>query len=130
MSYLMVQRAKTFLLNYHSYTTSSFYGQLASTLDNASFTENSTTTIGNLNLEINTISGNSTLGNTTTFTWAYTANGVDADCKCVSLSFTNGFLERFFDSWNLYPVGSTSVNLLSNKQKTLRCRTQRRSLGQ
>jgi hypothetical protein len=112
MSHILVQMAKAFLLNYQEYSTNSFYSQLASTLNNADPAKNSTTTFGNVNFEINTISGNSsTLGNSTTFTWSYTANGVDAHCKCVSLSYKNGFLNRFFDSWNLYPIGSTTVNL-------------------
>jgi hypothetical protein len=112
MSRILVQMAKAFLLNYQEYSANSFYSQLASTLNNADPTKNSTTNIGYINFEINIISGNSsTLGNSTTFTWSYTANGVDAHCKCVSLSYKNGFLNRFFDSWSLYPIGSTAVNL-------------------
>ena len=115
MSHVIVQIAKTFLLNYQSYSTSSFYGHLASTLDNVGTIKNSTKTIGNVNFEINTISGNSTFENTVTFTWSYTANGVDAHCKCISLCYKNGFLYRFFDSWNLYPIGSTNI-ILSQQQ--------------
>lgn len=110
-SYALVEMAKGFLLNYQGYSANSFYGQLASSLNQADPTKNSTTTVGNLKFDINTISGNSTLGNSTSFTWSYTSNGIDAACKCVSLGYKDGFLNDFIDTWNLYPIGSTIVNL-------------------
>ena len=118
-SYALVERAKIFLNNYQSYSANSFYGQLASTLNNANPTKNSTTTIGNINFNINTISGNSALGNSTTFTWSYTFNGVNADCKCVSLTYENGYLKSFIDTWKLYPIGSTTVNLSEQQAENI-----------
>ena len=118
-SYALVEMAKIFLNNYQSYSANSFYGQLASTLNNANPTKNSTTTIGNINFNINTISGNSALGNSTTFTWSYTFNGVNADCKCVSLTYENGYLKSFIDTWKLYPIGSTTVNLSEQQAENI-----------
>ena len=115
----VVVMAKAFLLNYQEYSANSLYGQLASTLNNADPAQNSTTTVGNINFDINTISGNSTLGNSTTFTWSYTSNGVNADCKCVSLSYENGSLKSFIDTWNLYPIGSTTVNLSEQQAENI-----------
>ena len=108
----VVGEAKDFLLNYQSYSANSFYSQLASTLDQADATKNSTTTSGNVMFNITVTSGNSnTLRNSITFTWSYTSNGINAPFKCVSLSYENGFLKVFIDTWNLYPVGSNTVNL-------------------
>ena len=118
-SYVLVEMAKAFLNNYKSYSANSLYGQLASTLNNANPTKNSTTTIGNINFNINTISGNSTVGNSTTFTWSYTFNGVNADCKCVSLTYENGYLQSFIDTWKLYPIGSTTVNLSEQQAENI-----------
>jgi len=103
--------ARAFLLNYQGYSAKLLYGLLASTLNQADSTVNSTTIVGNVKFVITTISENSSLGNSTTFTWSYTANGVDAAYKCVSLSYKNGFLKDFVDTWNLYPIGSTNVSI-------------------
>jgi hypothetical protein len=119
MSYVLVQMAKSYLLNYRNYSANSFYGQLASTLTTADPAKNSTEIIGNIKFETKTIIENSTLDNSTTFTWSYIANGVEARCKSVSLSYKNGFLYRFFDSWDLYPVGSTIINLSKQQAENI-----------
>ena len=36
---------------------------------------------------------------------------MDAPDKCVALRYINGFLKYFVDNWDLYKIGSTSVNL-------------------
>lgn len=108
-SYVMIQMAKAFLLNYQRYSSNSFYGKLASTLNNADITKNSTTTVGNLDFKINTISEDDATENSVTFTWSFTFNGIDAQCKCVSLYYKNGFFKSFIDTWNLYPIGSATV---------------------
>jgi hypothetical protein len=115
--------AKTFLLNYKSYSANTFYGQLASMLNadpfKNTFAKNSTTTAGNLKFDITTTSGNSPMVNSTTFAWSYTSNGVDAACKCVSLGYKNGFLKSFINNWNLYPIGSTTVNLSQQEAEAI-----------
>jgi hypothetical protein len=119
----------SFLLNYQAYSANSFYGQLASMLKNADPSKNSTTIVGNVKFEITTTTGNSRLGNCTTFTWSYTSNGVDADCKSVSLSYQNGFLNCFMDTWNLYPIGSTTVNLSEQQAEAIAMRTAKTCSG-
>ncbi|MCW4045829.1 MAG: hypothetical protein NWE94_09980, partial [Candidatus Bathyarchaeota archaeon] len=50
--------------------------------------------------------------NCTLFKWYYTANGATAPyTKFVSMIFKDGFLAFFIDNWDLYSIGSTSVNL-------------------
>lgn len=107
--------ARTFLLNYQSYSANSFYGRLALMLNKADATKNSTTIVGNIKFDITTTSGNSDMGNSTTFTWTYTSNGIAATSKCVSLGYKDGFLRDFIDTWRLHKIGSTTVNL-SEKQ--------------
>jgi hypothetical protein len=111
----LVGMAKTFLLKYQTYSADPFYGQLASMLNKADATTNSTTTVGNIKFDITTTSGNSPMGNSTIFTWSYISNGIIATRKCVSLGYEDGFLKVFIDNWNLYRIGSTAVNL-SEKQ--------------
>ena len=100
-----VGMAKAFLLNYQNYSSHTFYGQLASMLDNVNPDTNLTAISGNLKFNV-TESGSSI-----TFTWSYTSSGIDAVYKGVSLEYENGFLQNFVDTWNLYPIGSTAVNL-------------------
>jgi hypothetical protein len=111
----LVGMAKTFLLNYQTYSANSFYGQLASMLNKADATKNSTTIVGNIKFDITATSGNSPMGNSTIFTWSYISNGIIATSKCVSLGYKDGFLKDFIDNWNLYKIGSTTVTL-SEKQ--------------
>ena len=71
--------AKDFLNNYQYLTGNPFYGKLSSTLINVDDTKNSTTTFGNMKLQVNASD------NSKTYTWSYTFNGINAACKCVSL---------------------------------------------
>ncbi len=100
-----LELAQDFLTNYQAYTEDSFYGELKSTLDNVDVGKNSTKTEGNTQLEVIADSGY------TTFKWTYTSNGAIAPAKFVSLGFNNSFLTYFVDNWQLYPIGSTTVNL-------------------
>ena len=84
---------------------------LVSMLNQTNQWENTTITVGNIKLDTTVISESSPIEKSVTFTWSYTANGVDAKYKCVSLSYKNGFLNAFIDTWNIYPIGSTSVNI-------------------
>jgi hypothetical protein len=93
--------ARLFLLKYQAYSVNPFYGQLASMLNKADSTKNSTTIVGNIKFDITTTSGDSAMRNSTTFTWSYTSNGITATGKCVSLGYTDGFLKAFIDTWDL-----------------------------
>ena len=103
----VVGMAQSFLSKYQAQTKNSLYGELNLMLANVDVNSNATTTVGNTKLNV-TSSGN---GNDITFSWTFTVNGVEAPDKCVALRYENGFLKYFVDDWNLYEVGSTSVNL-------------------
>jgi hypothetical protein len=100
-----IELAKSFLTNYQAYTSDSLYGELSSTLDNVDAGTNVTKTSGNTQLEVMVNNGY------TTFKWTYTFNNAVAPSKFVALGFKNGFLTCFVDNWQLYNIGSTSVNL-------------------
>jgi len=104
-----LEMAKVFLSNYEGYSRNSFYGKLNSMLDDVTVDKNSVATSGNVKLEITTTE------NATTFRWIYTFNGVDAVSKCVVLGYEKGFLKYFIDNWNIYNIGSTSINLSEEK---------------
>ena len=101
----VLEMAKDFLSNYQTFSSNSFYGQLGSMLGKVDANKNLTTTSGNVKLEV------TNSGDYKTFRWTYTFNGVGAACKCVALGYKNGFLKYFIDTWDLYKIGSTSVNL-------------------
>jgi hypothetical protein len=102
--------ARSFLIQYASNTGNQFYGELSAMLNNIEVTRNYSKVIGNFKFDIN-YTNDSNIGQTTTFTWSFTANGVNCPSKCVSLCYINGFLKDFIDTWNLYKVGSTVVNI-------------------
>ena len=101
----VLEMARDFLSSYQTYSGNTFYGELASMLDTVDANKNLTKTSRNVKLEV------TTAGEYKTFEWSYTFNGVNAASKCVALGYKNGFLKHFIDTWNLYKIGSTTVNL-------------------
>ena len=101
----VLEMAKGFLSNYQTYSRNSFYGQLGLMLGKVDADKNLTKTSGNIKLEV------TNSGDYKTFRWTYSYNGIGAECKCVALGYKNGFLKYFIDTWDLYKIGSTSINL-------------------
>lgn len=96
---------KDFLSNYQIYTANPLFGELRSTLDTVDVNKNLTKTIGTKHLEVTINNGY------TSFKWYYTSNGVIAPfSKFVSLVFKDGFIAGFVDNWQLYNIGTASVN--------------------
>jgi hypothetical protein len=100
-----LEMAKAFINKYQTYSGASYYGMLRPMLDNVEADKSVTKTSGNAKLEA-TVDGNST-----SFRWTYMINGVEAPSKCVALYFEQGFLKHFIDTWDLYKIGSTDINL-------------------
>ena len=109
-----VGMAQNLLNNYQTYTASSIYGQIASTLNNVDASKNVTLTLGNTQLEVN-----STGNEHTNFIWTYSVNGILAPNKFVAIGYTNNSLSYFVDNWQLYKVGNTAVNLSKNDAETI-----------
>ena len=101
----LLDTAKGFLTAYQLYSGNSLYGELSSMLEKVSTHKNSTLISNTTKLDV-TISELRE-----TFTWSYTYNGVNAASKCISIGFEGGSLKHFIDTWNLYKIGSTTVNI-------------------
>jgi len=97
--------AKDFFDKYYVYSTDSYYDTLRPMLDNIEVDKNITKTSENAKLEVTTTT------NYTSFRWTYAFNGVEAPSKCVALQFENGFLNYFVDTWHIYNIGSTDLNI-------------------
>lgn len=110
-----VESAKDFLTNYQAYSNKQVFGELQSTLTNVDASKNITKTIDNTVLEQTVYNDSQTY-----FKWYYTANGAIAPyTKTIAMGFKNGFLTSFIDNWELYPVGSTNVNLSKDQAVAL-----------
>jgi hypothetical protein len=98
-----VEMAKDFLERYQNYAGDSFYGELASMLDDVDLTDNVTKSAGNIQLEAKNF-GNFVAA----YNWRYTdENGVTAHSKSVLLEYERGRLVGFSNSWHLYTIGGT-----------------------
>lgn len=101
-----VERAQDFFSSYQAYTAKPVFGQLSSTLNGIDASKNQTKTMGDKVLEV------TACGDSIHFKWYYAANGAIAPyTKVVAIGFKDGFLTSFIDNWNLYSIGSISVNL-------------------
>ena len=97
------EMAKGLLERYQNYVRDSFYGELASMLDNVDVTKNITKSAGNIRLEVNNF--DQTIVD---YVWRYVdENGIVARSKSVSLSYDRGQLKGFSNSWPLYKVTGT-----------------------
>jgi len=98
-----VEMAKGFLERYQNYTGNSFYGELASMLDNVDVTNSTTKSAGNIRLEVNNFDQI-----IVDYIWRYIdENGIVARSKSVSLSYDRGQLKGFLNNWPLYTVEGT-----------------------
>jgi len=100
-----LEMAKDFLDKYPTYSEASYYSTMRSMLDNIEANKNTTKTVENIKLEV------TVTANRTDFRWKYCFNGVEATSKCVVLNFKDGFLKYFIDTWKLYTICSTDLNI-------------------
>jgi len=100
-----LQQAQDFLNSYSQYSKNSFYENLASMLTEVADGKNTTLTLDNIKLSV------TAQAESTTYRWVYTLDGFEAGDKCVALNFADGFLKYFINNWDLYTIGSASVNV-------------------
>ena len=100
-----LEMSKDFLDKYQTCSGASYYSAMRSMLDNIEIDKNITTTVENVMLEV------TVTGSNASFRWKYVFNGIEAPSKCVALKFENGFLKYFIDTWSLYNMGSTDLNV-------------------
>jgi len=97
------EMAKVLLERYQNYVGDSFYGELASMLDDVDVAKNITKSAGNIRFEVNNF--DQTIVD---FVWRYTdENGIVARSKSVSLSYDRGQLKGFSNNWPFYKVAGT-----------------------
>jgi hypothetical protein len=100
-----LEMAKDFLDRYQVQSEESYYSTMRSMLNNVEADKNITKTAEDIKLEV------TVTANRTDFRWKYVFNGVEATSKCVALNFKQGFLKYFIDSWSLWTIGSTDLNV-------------------
>ena len=108
--YSALDAAENLLGRLATYENASYLGNMTSLLSLASNSmQNLQVTEGNVKLNV-TVSGSATQ-----ILMIYTENNVDFSPKCLSLTFVNSDLTYFIDDWFLFTVGSTAVNISSDK---------------
>ena len=112
--------AKDFLQRYQNYASDSFYGEIASMLDNVDVNTNVTKSARNIKLEV--LNSDNAIVD---YVWTYTdENGIVAKSKNIILSYDQGQLKVFLNNWPLYKVVGTPKLL-----RTLPPRSERRTKG-
>jgi hypothetical protein len=102
-AYTTVEMAKGFLERYQNYTGDSFYGELASMLDDVDATNSTTKSAGNIRLELNNF--DNVIAD---YNWRYIdENGIVARSKSVLLEYERGRLKALSNNWHLYTIGGT-----------------------
>jgi hypothetical protein len=106
----VLDAAKGLLGRLAVYETTSYLSNISSLLSLVNTpTQSIQITEGNLKLNVTTSGGNAQI------LVVYTENGVDFSPKSLSLVFDNHDLETLTDGWFLFTVGSTTVNVSSDR---------------
>jgi len=101
----VLDAAKGLLDRYQAYMGGASYLQtMHNMLDTITETKTMTTTSGNVKLTISN-------GAYAYTEWMYTSNGIDFDRKRIHFSFENGAFRSFRDDWDLYKIGSDSLDV-------------------
>ena len=106
----VLDAAKGLLGRLAAYETTSYLSNMSSLLSLVNTpTQSIQITEGNLKLNVTASDGNAQI------LVVYTENGVDFSPKSLSLVFDNHDLETLTDGWFLFTVGSTTVNVSSDR---------------
>jgi DNA-binding transcriptional ArsR family regulator len=107
----ILQVAKDTLESYKVYSGDTYLDEMSRLLSQVTKVENTTITEGNLKLKI-TLTGNAE------FLWMYTTQGIDFSAKSVRMTFTNRVLIAMTDSYFLFTVANTNLNLSQEEAVT------------
>jgi hypothetical protein len=98
--------SKDLLQRYQNYIgTAQYLQSMKGMLNTLTEIQNLTTSIDNIKFEASVAVDSAQL------TWSDSPNGIYNSWKTVSLRISNGHLTGFWDRWNLYRIGSNSVNV-------------------
>jgi len=105
----LTEAAKGFLDKYQNHNGENL-AEMKRMLNYADETKNMTLISGNLTLTIRNLSTSTPFfGDSTSFRWRYTINGVNY--PGITLSFNNGAFDGLNDKRGLYDIGDTTVNI-------------------
>ena len=115
----VLEMAKGFISIYQTYAGASYCQEMKTILDMVKVNEDVAKVSGNIKFEAKYekkfIEWERRTVDLAGFRWTYTLNGVEAPSKCVALYFEQGFLKYFVDTWWIYKIGSTSINVDEKK---------------
>ena len=100
----VLQNAKYLLARYKTYSGDSYLTNMTDLLSTVGVLGNINATQGNIKLQI-TVSGD-----TTTFLFLYTQNGIDFQAKGLQMTFENNILTLMSDGYFLFTVGNTNLS--------------------
>ena len=111
----VVEMAKETLSRYKTYYGASYCETMKTMLYNVEVNENITKVSGDIKFEATYekvfLEWENRTVNSAEFRWTYTLNGVEAPSKCVALYFEDKFLKHFIDTWGIYKIGSSTINI-------------------
>jgi DNA-binding transcriptional ArsR family regulator len=99
----VLQNAKYLLSRYKTYSGDSYLTNMTDLLSTVGIIGNINATQGNIKLQI-TVSGD-----TVTFLFMYTQNGIDFQAKGLQMTFQNNILTILSDGYFLFTVGNTNL---------------------
>jgi DNA-binding transcriptional ArsR family regulator len=97
----VLQNAKYVLSRYWTYSGDSYLANMTNLLATVNTISDMNVTQGNMKLQI-TVSGD-----TDTFLWMYSQNGIDYQAKGLQMTFQNNVLVLMSDGYFLFTIGST-----------------------
>lgn len=105
----VLQNAKNVLARYQQYSGDAYLANMTSLLGNVTTVNNTSITQGNMNLQI------TATGDTVTFLWCYTQNGINYQAKGLEMIFTNNVLTYMEDGYFLFTIGNTNLATSENQ---------------
>ncbi len=106
----VLQQAKNILSRYQAYSKDSYLTNMTNLINAVNATNNEPVQ-GNMKLQM-TVSGN-----TFTFMWMYTQDGVDFQAKGLDMVFQNNILTTMTDGYYLFTIGTT--DLATSRQQAI-----------
>lgn len=109
----VLQNAKNTLIRYQQYSGDTYLTDMIDLIDNVTAVKDSSITEGNMNLQI------TVTGDTTTFLWCYSVDGINYQAKGLEMIFQNNILTYMEDGYFLFTVGSTNLATSESQAVTI-----------
>ena len=108
----VLQNAKFQLSRYKTYSGDSYLTNMTNIINSVSTLDNMNVTQGNIKLQI------TALGDTVTFLFMYSENGIDFQTKGLQMTFQNNILTMMSDGYFLFTIGNK--NLATSKEQAVK----------